>query len=101
MAVDDFHIFRAGSRPAKTDAELIVHTDAVLTGPAAFQGFKAVAGRNAEVVDPACDLQLPQLAPRYVFNLLRALNPAAAGEGLGVSILEGIRPPKNSNAWRY
>jgi len=82
MIVDDFHVFGSGGRPAETDAELIVHTDAVLTCSVALQGFKAVAGRNAEVVDPACDLQLPQLAPCHVFNFLEPLNPAPAGEGL-------------------
>ena len=89
MVIHHLNVFGIGACPAKADAKLIVHTDAVLTGPAALQGFETVAGRNAEVVDPACDLQLPQLAPRYVFNLLKALNPVPAGEGLGVGILEG------------
>jgi len=88
MIVDDFHVRRAGGRPAETDAELIVHSDAVLTQPVTLEDFKPVAGRNTEVFDPGCDLQLPQLAPRHILNFLEPPDPAPVSESLGVSILE-------------
>jgi hypothetical protein len=59
MVVDDFYILGAGGRPSETNTELAVHTDTILTGPVALEEFKAVAGRNAEVFDSGCDLQLP------------------------------------------
>jgi len=66
VIVDDLHIFGPRSRPAETNAELIVHADAVLACPVALQGFKPVAGRNPKIFDSTCNLQLPQLAPRSV-----------------------------------
>jgi hypothetical protein len=42
VVVDNLDVFRASRGPAKTQAELIVHADAVLPGTFAFQGFQTV-----------------------------------------------------------
>jgi len=44
----------------------------VLTGPIATQGFEAIAWRTAQVVEPAGDLELPQLAAGHPFEGLKA-----------------------------
>jgi hypothetical protein len=80
------------------NAKLIVHADAVLACPVALQGFKPVAGRNAEIIEPTCDLQLPHLAPRHALNLLKPLDPASASQCFGISILERDDHPENNNA---
>ena len=56
MIVHDFDIFRASSRPAEAYPKLVVHANAVLPGPISPELFKTVAGRNAEVFKPLCDL---------------------------------------------
>lgn len=89
MVVHNFNLGRARRSPAKTDPELIVHPDAVLALTVTPQRFETVAGRYAEIVDPAGDLQLPQLAPRDGLDVHEPSHPPAVGEGLGVSALEG------------
>jgi len=38
-------------RPKETDPPSLVDPDTVLTGPIAYQGFKPVARRNAQVIE--------------------------------------------------
>jgi len=64
VIVHDLDVFRTGIRPAKADAELVVDADAVLPGAVPLERFESVAWRDAQVVEPSRDLQLPQLAPR-------------------------------------
>ena len=88
MVVDDLDVLGACGRPPKAHPELVVHADAVLTCPVTFECFKPVTGRNSEIFDPTCDLQLPQFAPRYAFNLLKPFDPAASGKLFGIRILK-------------
>ena len=57
MVVDDFDSIRAGSSPDEAAPELVVAADAVL------------AWGNAQVVQTACDLQLPELAAGHSFGV--------------------------------
>ena len=93
MVVDNLHILSTGGRPTETGAELVVHSDAVLTCSVTFQGFKPVARRNTEIFDPAGDLQLPQFPPRDAFNLVKPLDPAASGKRLSISVLKRYNHP--------
>ncbi len=47
--------------PSERHAVLVIDTDAVATGLIAFQLFKAVASRNADVVEPRGYVQHLQL----------------------------------------
>ena len=56
MIVDDLDVFRAGGRPAEAQSKLIVHANAVLTGPIALELLKAITGGDTEVIESVCDL---------------------------------------------
>lgn len=64
MVVNDLDVFRAGRRPAKTQAELIVHTDAVLACTVALQALKPVTRRRAQELQGLRRIQLRQFARR-------------------------------------
>ncbi len=49
MVIDDLNLVRIAFSPHKTEAELIVDSDAVLSLTVAMQGFKAVCRRNAKL----------------------------------------------------
>jgi hypothetical protein len=80
----------AGVRPTEAHAELIVHTDAVLTRAIAFQRFQPIARRNPQVVQSGRDLQLAQLTSRDGRDVRKPLDPFALGEGLRVGALERL-----------
>ena len=94
MVVNQFNIFRAAVRPSKTEPVLIVDTDAVLSGSITAQGFESVTGWNPEVVEPAGDLELPELAAGYPLDGLEARDRPTVGEGLSIGASE--RP---DHAW--
>jgi hypothetical protein len=62
MIVHDLDIFGAELSPLKAHAELVVDSDAVLSGTISFQCFKSVSGRYPEVLQRLRDLKLPQLS---------------------------------------
>jgi len=88
MVIHDLNVSGARSRPTKADAELIVHTDAMLAGAIPCERFEAVARRDTEVCEPSRDLQLPKLAPGDRLNVHEALDPPAVREPLCVGVLE-------------
>lgn len=88
MVVNQFNIFRAAVRPSKTEPVLVVDADAVLSGSITAQRFQAVTGWNPEVVEPAGDLELPELAAGYPLDGLEARDRPTVGEGSGVGTSE-------------
>jgi hypothetical protein len=68
VVVRDLDICCSCHRPPEADAELIVHPDAVLPSAIPPQCLKSVAWWDAQVVESAGDLQLPQLATRRPFD---------------------------------
>ncbi len=60
----------------------------MLASAVAFERFEAVARRHPQVIQPACDLQLPELAPRDGLDARESLDSPAAREGLSIRILE-------------
>jgi hypothetical protein len=65
VIIHDLDIFGASVRPTKTHAELIIDTDAMLPRAIAFQGFQSISWRHPQILQPARDVQLPQLTSRY------------------------------------
>ena len=59
MVVDDFHVFGTvgAFRPFKTNAPLLVDTDAVLPLAIAAKRFKVVAGKGGKILQGCCRLQ--------------------------------------------
>jgi hypothetical protein len=61
MVIHNLNVFRTFSCPSKTDAELIIDTYAVLSGPAARQSLQPVAWRNSQIVEFPRPIQHRQL----------------------------------------
>jgi len=74
MVIHDLNIFCSRFLPTKTDAPLIVNTNAVLAGTVAFECFKAISGRHSQIIQPACNLELPQLTSCHRFNIHKPPN---------------------------
>jgi hypothetical protein len=49
MIIHNLHIPRTRIRPTKTDPELAVNTNAVLTRPIPFQRFQPISRRNSQI----------------------------------------------------
>jgi hypothetical protein len=88
MVVDNFDLLHTSRRPTKTDAVLVVHADAVLTFPAAFECLKAITRWDAQVAETAGDLELTQLASRDRFYAPETLNALAVGKGFRIGATE-------------
>jgi len=61
VVVDDLDVGRSGVGPGETDPPLLVDPDAVLSGPVAAEGLKAVAGRHPEILQDLGSVQHHQL----------------------------------------
>jgi hypothetical protein len=83
MVINDFNILSAMTRPAETDAPLIIDPDAVLSLPLAPQSFQPIAGGNAQVFETGGDLELAQLAARHD-RALKTPDALSARKGFGV-----------------
>lgn len=57
VVVDDLDIDRSGVGPCEADAVLVVDPDGVLTCPVTDEFLQPVAGRDAQVVDGAGDVE--------------------------------------------
>jgi hypothetical protein len=90
MVVHDLYVLRAGGRPAEAHAKLVVHADTVLPSAVAPERLQSVAWRYAEVINPACDLQLPQLPSRYRLDVRPPPDPPAFGQGFRVGAFERL-----------
>jgi hypothetical protein len=76
MIVGDLNFVCVAITPHEADAESIVDSDAVLSGPAALERLQAVAGEDGQVLESMGCMQLLQLPlsdprhrsefPRYV-----------------------------------
>jgi len=54
--------------PAKADAVLIVDPDAVLPFAASFERFQPVSGKQGQVAERGCPVQLEEFAKRGSFS---------------------------------
>jgi hypothetical protein len=75
MVIHDLNIFGTPCLPIKADAPLIVDTNAVLPGTVAFEHLKTISGWHSQIIYPASDLELSQLAScnrRYIHKALYA-----------------------------
>jgi len=88
MIIDDFDIRRSSGGPSKANAELIIHSDAVLACAVAFQHFKVVARRHTEVLQLAGNLQLPQLPPRDRSNIHPPADARTLRQRFSVGVFE-------------
>jgi hypothetical protein len=69
MIINDLDVLGTGRSPAETQAHLIVDPNAVPSRPIPFESLQAVSGRDAGVIQPARDLQLPEFAAGWRRNI--------------------------------
>jgi hypothetical protein len=72
VIVHNLDVFGVAARPAKTDAELIVHPQAPLACPIALQLLKPVGRRRAQVFDASRPLA-DSARPRPTFDAISAV----------------------------
>lgn len=70
MVVADFHAVGVPVVPVETHALLVVDAYAPLVRAVAFQGFKAIVGRNAQILDSPRVVQHPQFTASNLLNLI-------------------------------
>jgi hypothetical protein len=58
VVINDLDVRWTRRGPPKTDPELIVHSDRVLTGTVPYQFLQAVSWRNAQVAETFRSIQL-------------------------------------------
>lgn len=97
MIIDDFNTFRSQRRPVKTNPELRVDSNAVLTGPIPFQQFQAIPRRNSEVIKFSSDFQLPQLSASDLLDGHEFGHSPARRKGFGFLASEGLNHNVNNS----
>lgn len=95
MIVDNLNVLHAGRRPTKADAIPVVHADAVLAFPAAFECLKAIARWDAKVAETASDLELAQLSSCDGLDASETPDSLAVGKGFGIGA------PERQDHWVY
>jgi len=68
VIVDNLDIKCVAVRPAKANPPLVVDAYAVLPFPVAFQRFEPIPGRNPEMIQRTCLIEIKKLAPRWPLN---------------------------------
>jgi hypothetical protein len=84
VVVNNLDVLGSGRSPDEAEAVLVVDPDAVLTGAITFEQLEPITGRNPQVVEPAGDLELPELATRDGFEGDKMPDARAASQSLGV-----------------
>ena len=102
MIVHDLDVFGIATRPAKADAELVIHPQAPLADAIAFQLLEPVGWRRAQVINAARKVELLQLAQRRTLDVGEARHAPQLEQRLSVGALERSNSHgQNSNAVRY
>jgi hypothetical protein len=78
VVVDDFNVISSILLPYKTNSELIVDADAVLSTPVSSQRFQHISRRLAEIVKTGGSIHPVEFRPGYAFDIA----PSPAGSHL-------------------
>jgi hypothetical protein len=89
VVVHDLDLRWPIGRPAETDPELIVDSNAVLPTPVSPQGFEPIPWRGTQVVEGASLVEHQELPFRHTGEGDEPPDPLAAEQRLGVGALEG------------
>ena len=74
MVIYDLNLFCTCCFPTKTDAPLIVNTNAVVAGTIALECFKSISRRHSQIIQPGGNLELSQLSSCHLFNTHKTPN---------------------------
>lgn len=69
MVVDDLDIESVAAFKTKTHPPLFVDTNTPLACPITFQGFEAIGGRLAQILDPIGKMQMLQASDRTTHDI--------------------------------
>lgn len=75
MIVNNFHILRACIRPNKTQTELVVDTNTILTCTFSLKGFKPITRRHTQIVQNYGNFKLTKLTKRHPLKRSKTTNP--------------------------
>lgn len=88
MIVHDFNVFSPGIRPAEAETKLIVNADAMLPSTVPFQDFQSIPRWDPQIVEPARNFQLSQLASRHARDFRESPNRRSFSKRLRIDTLE-------------
>jgi len=88
VVIHDLDVFSTAVSPSKAQAILIVDPDAVLACTVTAKGFKAIARRDAQVLQMCRNFQLPQLSQRHALELYEPSNTSPGCQPSGITALE-------------
>lgn len=77
-------MFCESIRPMKADPPLIINANTVLTGTAAFERLKVIAGWNSQILKAISDFELPEFSSSDLGNIDKFFYPMAFRECLSV-----------------
>jgi len=100
MVIYDLNILCACSFPIKTDAPLIVDTNAVLAGTIAFECFDSISGWYSQIIQPVGNLDLSQLPSCHIFDIHKPPYADSLCKGFSVGTFERSDHVSDSNALR-
>ena len=101
MVIDNRQIVGVAVTPRETDPPLIVDADAVLRGSIAAQFLKAVAGRDAKIVESLRRVDRNEFAKHRAPQLGRESAHWLAGEeAFGVAVAKALDHRSDVNATR-
>jgi hypothetical protein len=90
MIIHDFDVISAGIGPSKTQPELIVDPDAVLSLPITFEPLQTIPRWNAKVIQSPRDFELAKLATGHRGNVGKTLYRMAFGQSLRIGTSKGF-----------
>jgi hypothetical protein len=68
MVINNLNIFWPLASPYKAHPELIVYTNAVLSGAIMFQCFQSITGGYSKIVENTCPVKLLKFSSRHRFD---------------------------------
>jgi hypothetical protein len=87
VVVYDLNFMSVLTTPAKADAPLVIDPDAVLAAAPAFEGFQAVAERQAHDVESVGGIELEEFSPGRALDIGWQVTRGGAGkEPLGLRV---------------
>ena len=84
MVVDDLYIRRAKAGPEEANPVLVIDPDTHLSLTVSLECFEPVPWWNSKIIKSACYLKLSQFALCDFLDCLKAFDPMAVGQALGL-----------------
>lgn len=88
MIIDNLNLLRSTIAPCEANAPLVVDADAVLPASVALERFKAIPGRDAQVVQADGCVEHIQFAQGYPGDGTETGRAVALEKGLGIFATE-------------